>query len=99
MINFRNLIQTNDCSVEFIFKKKLKNSSSTDKMQHVPTPKDFAQKTKSNRALTLGADPGVPDIFTADNSAFLSSKERIRKTSTKEYYYMYGFNLVAQENM
>jgi hypothetical protein len=47
----------------------------------------------------LGADPGVPDIFTADDSAFSSSKERIRKTSTKEYYHMYGFNLVAQENM
>lgn len=86
---FRNSIQTNSCSVEFIFRKKPnKVHSNTDKVQNALTPKAFVEKIKNNETLVWGVDSGS-----------LSSKERIRKTSIKECYHMCGFNLAIKEHM
>jgi DNA-dependent RNA polymerase auxiliary subunit epsilon len=100
MITFRNLIQTNDYSVEFIFKKKSnKTSSSTDKVQNVLTPKVFAEEIMKNEALVLGVDSSITDAFIAVNSSSSSSKEKIRKTLTKQYYHICGFNLATKVRM
>ncbi|KAI7901762.1 uncharacterized protein BX663DRAFT_437004, partial [Cokeromyces recurvatus] len=54
---------------------------------------------KNNNALIWGIDPGQTDIFTAVDSGTSDKKERIRKSSTKEYYHMFGYNLATQKCM
>ncbi|EIE83935.1 hypothetical protein G6F46_008549 [Rhizopus delemar] len=97
-MTFKNLILTNGPSVKFIFKKKPKKiSPNTDKVQNALTSKDFVEEIKSNEALVWGIDQDVTDIFTVGGSGSSSSKERIKKTSAKEYYHMRGLNLTTQE--
>ncbi|KAG1056047.1 hypothetical protein G6F43_002025 [Rhizopus delemar] len=59
---------------------------------------NFVEEIKSNEALVWSIDQGVTDIFTVGGSGSSSSKERIRKTFTKEYYHTYSFNLATQED-
>jgi hypothetical protein len=47
-------------------------------------PKDFAEEIKSNEAFVCSVGPGVTDTFTAVDYDSSSSKERIKKTSTKK---------------
>ncbi|KAG1141611.1 hypothetical protein G6F37_010834 [Rhizopus arrhizus] len=61
-------------------------------MQSVLTPKGFAKEIKNNEVFVWSVDPDVTDILTAIASGSSSSKEMIRKTPTKEYYHMCGFN-------
>ena len=63
------------------------------------TPADFAEDVKNNNALIWGIDPGQTDIYTTVDSGDSNKKERIRKTSTKEYYHMCGYNMATQKRM
>ncbi|CEP12889.1 hypothetical protein [Parasitella parasitica] len=86
-------MQTNGYSVEYTFKQKpIKNSTSKPL-----TAADFCEDTKNNHVLIWGVDRGVTDIYTAADSGDASKKERIRRTSSKEYYLMCGFNLARQK--
>lgn len=67
-------------------------------MQNALTPKKFVEEIKNNEALVWGIDQGVADIITTGGFGSLNSKERVRKTSTKEYYHTYSFNLATQED-
>ncbi|KAG0768731.1 hypothetical protein G6F57_011520 [Rhizopus arrhizus] len=70
----------------------------SDEVQNALTPKKFVEEIKNNEALVWGIDQGVADIITTGGFGSLNSKERVRKTSTKEYYHTYSFNLATQED-
>ncbi|CEP09647.1 hypothetical protein [Parasitella parasitica] len=88
-------MQTNGYSVEFTFKKKPAEKSSSKPL----TATDFCVDINNDHVLIWGVDPGVTDIYTAADSGDVSKKERIRRTSCKEYYHMCGFNLAKQKRM
>ncbi|CEP18456.1 hypothetical protein [Parasitella parasitica] len=88
-------MQTNGYSVEFTFKKKPVKKATSKPL----TAADFCEDNKDEQVIIWGVDPGVTDIYTAADSGDTSKKERIRKTSCKEYYHMYGFNLAKQKRM
>ncbi|KAI9263631.1 hypothetical protein EDC94DRAFT_670893 [Helicostylum pulchrum] len=93
-----NIIQTNGHSVEFTFKKKAAKKSQSKATKGL-TPKDFENEVKNNEAVVWGADPGVTEIYTAVDSGCTQDKERIRKTSTKEYYHNCDYNNVKATRM
>jgi transcription elongation factor Elf1 len=59
------------------------------------TPADLKEDVE-NGALVWGVDPGITDVFTACDSSS-DKAERIRRTSSKEYYHLCGYNHAAQE--
>ena len=69
------------------------------KMQNVLTPKVFAKEIKNNEAFVWSVDPDVTNVLTVIDSDSSSSKEMIRKTSTKGYYRMCDFNLAPLKCM
>ncbi|CEP15642.1 hypothetical protein [Parasitella parasitica] len=88
-------MQTNGYYVEFTFKKKLVKKSTSKPL----TTADFCEDIKNNQFLIWGVDPGVTDIYTAADSGDASKRERIKRTSCKEYYHICGFNLAKQKRM
>ncbi|KAG0184918.1 hypothetical protein DFQ28_010232 [Apophysomyces sp. BC1034] len=76
--------------VEFVFKK---HKPPYDLKYKPTTPADLQHMLPD--AIVWDVDPGVTDIFVAtDNAA--TEKHRLRRTSTKEYYDLCGYNRATQ---
>ncbi|GAB5591742.1 hypothetical protein Unana1_06642 [Umbelopsis nana] len=92
---FWNVIRTDGVDIEFLFKKM---KATRDE----PTPADFKDwlEYRGDGVTIWGVDPGVTDIFVAvDDGASLEDTDacRIRKTSTKEYYDLCGYNVASEK--
>lgn len=93
--SYRNVIRTDGVDIEFLFKKM---KATRDE----PTPADFKDwlEYRGDGVTIWGVDPGVTDMFVAvDDGASLEDTDacRIRKTSTKEYYDLCGYNVASEK--
>jgi hypothetical protein len=77
-----------------MFKKTSSRNTETIKIKK--TPMDFKSDIE-NDAVVWGVDPGVTNVFTAVDSSSCNKPERIRLTSSKEYYHLCGFNTASRE--
>lgn len=82
---FDDSLRTDGFDLEFICNRP------KPKFQEGLTPKDVAAKVSLKDAVVWGVDPGIRDVFVAIDGGHKNA-HRTRKTSTKEYCHLAGFN-------
>ena len=87
MNSSRNLIRTDGAGIDFIFKKPKRETVST-------TPAHWRRLLEGSTI--WGIDPGLTDLFVAADGDEVDP-HRIRRTSTKEYYHICGFNAASRK--
>jgi Putative transposase DNA-binding domain len=87
-----NVLRTDGVDLDFIFDKRSLPA------RELQTPASFRNWIEfgDHRTTVWGVDPGVTDVFVAVDGHG-EDQHRVRRTSSKEYYHICGFNKATEQ--